>query len=154
MKCSAQISKDGKYRYDLWRTWDDKKPYCMFIGLNPSTADAVEDDPTIRRCIRFAKDWGYGGLVMANLFAFRATKPEDMKKAEDPIGEENDDHLELLAQHAGKVVASWGVNGTHHNRDKEVMTLLGSLSCLGVTKAGHPKHPLYLKADTTLVGFK
>ncbi|GHX72979.1 hypothetical protein VCSRO16_3593 [Vibrio cholerae] len=73
MKNTAELSKCRKYRYALWRTWDSDKPFAMFIGLNPSTADEKNDDPTLRRCINFAKSWGYGGVCMANLFAFRAT---------------------------------------------------------------------------------
>ena len=78
---SAEFSPDKVYRYELWRIWDEALPVCMFIGLNPSTADETVDDPTIRRCINFAKEWGYGQLVMTNLFAFRATKPAEMMRA-------------------------------------------------------------------------
>lgn len=98
MKKTAKLSDCRTYRYELWRTWDESKPYAMFIGLNPSTADETEDDPTIRRCINFAKTWGYGGLCMTNLFAYRATQPEDMKRASDPIGNKNDETLILLAK--------------------------------------------------------
>lgn len=75
MKSDAELSKCRTYRYALWRTWDESKPFAMFVGLNPSTADELEDDPTIRRCINFSKLWGYGGLCMVNLFAYRATDP-------------------------------------------------------------------------------
>ncbi len=75
MKSDAELSKCRAYRYALWRTWDESKPFAMFVGLNPSTADELEDDPTIRRCINFSKLWGYGGLCMVNLFAYRATDP-------------------------------------------------------------------------------
>ncbi|MFC1234424.1 DUF1643 domain-containing protein [Vibrio sp. F74] len=143
---SAVLSECRKYRYELWRIWDDSKPYAMFIGLNPSTADEVEDDPTIRRCINFAKDWGYGGLCMANLFAFRATQPEDMKKAKDPVGARNNDSLLSLSRSAGVVVAAWGNDGAFLGRSSEVKAVLQDLTALKVNKSGEPAHPLYIKA--------
>jgi hypothetical protein len=143
---SAEFSPCRRYRYSLWRRWDDG-PYVMFVGLNPSTADETQDDPTIRRCIGFARDWGYGGLCMANLFAFRATDPADMKAAADPVGPENDASLERLACEAGLVVAAWGVHGTHLDRARQVAAarVLGDFTVLGLTADGHPRHPLYLK---------
>ena len=90
MKTDAKLSECRKYRYALWRTWDETKPHVMIIGLNPSTADETKDDPTITRCINFAKSWGYGGVCMANLFAYRATEPTVMKGSTDPVGTEND----------------------------------------------------------------
>jgi hypothetical protein len=104
----AKFSGCRAYRYALWRTWDISKPYALFIGLNPSTADEVEDDPTLRRCIDFSKSWGYGGVYMANLFAYCATQPEVMKKAVAPIGPENDAWITQLASTAGVVIAAWG----------------------------------------------
>ncbi|MBP2698730.1 hypothetical protein C9J44_05000 [Photobacterium sp. GB-27] len=149
MKKSAVLSSCRKYRYELWRTWDDSKPYAMFIGLNPSTADETEDDPTIRRCINFAKSWGYGGLCMANLFAYRATQPEDMKRASDPIGDKNDETLILLAQNAGVIVGAWGNDGVFLNRSEDVRALISELNVLKVNKSGEPAHPLYLKSTLT-----
>lgn len=139
------------YRYALWREWIGGEGYAMFVGLNPSTADETQDDPTIRRCIAFAKAWGYAGLCMTNLFAYRATKPADMKVADDPIGTENDAHLLSLAQGAGVIVAAWGANGTHKGRDAEVRKLLPALHCLSLTKDRHPGHPLYLLKTLTPV---
>lgn len=147
MNSSARFSEDRLHRYELWRRWADG-PYCQFIGLNPSTADETLDDPTIRRCIRFAQDWGYSALCMTNIFAFRATDPMDMKKATDPIGPDNDRTLLNVAADAGIVIAAWGVHGEHLRRGKEVRRLQWSLHHLGLTKDGHPKHPLYLRADT------
>lgn len=119
--------------------------YAVFIGLNPSTADEVEDDPTIRRCMDYAKRWGYGALCVVNLFAFRATIPDDMKAYASPVGPENDRWLMDVTRRAGVVVAGWGVHGAHRQRDRDVMRLLGGkLSCLSKTKDGHPGHPLYL----------
>ena len=143
----ATLSKDRRYRYALWRRWGDG-PYLLFIGLNPSTADEYEDDPTIRRCRRFAMDWGFDALCMANLFAWRATAPTDMKAAKDPVGRDNDAWLRKLAAGAGRTVAAWGVHGGHQGRDQAVMRLVPGLHHLGLTKAGHPRHPLYLPAST------
>lgn len=137
------------YRYALWREWIGGQGYAMFVGLNPSTADETTDDPTIRRCIAFAKAWGYAGLCMTNLFAFRATDPVDMKAAADPVGPENDKHLLDLAAGAGVIVAAWGANGTHQGRAAEVRKLLPALHCLSLTKDGHPGHPLYLRKTLT-----
>lgn len=147
MKSDAKLSKCRKYRFALWRTWDETKPYAMFIGLNPSTADEVKNDPTITRCINFAKTWGYGGLCMANLFAFRATDPSEMMMASDPIGSENNEWLANLSRNAGIVVAAWGNSGNHLNRSKQVIRLLPNMHYLKMNQSGEPTHPLYLKAD-------
>jgi len=143
MKRNATLSACRRYRYVLWRVWDSSKPYAMIIGLNPSTADETEDDPTIRRCIRYAKDWGYGGLCMANLFAYRATSPADMFAAEDPIGPDNDTWIRKLAAEAGLVVGAWGNSGTVRNRSSEIRKILPSLKCLRLNGSGEPAHPLY-----------
>jgi hypothetical protein len=143
MKANATLSKCRKYRYALWRTWDDSKSYAMFIGLNPSTADETTDDPTIRRCITFARTWGYGGLCMVNLFAYRATEPSNMKTAIDPIGPENDTWLKKLAKNAGVIIAAWGNDGIFLNRSSDVKLMLPDLMCLKLNKSGEPVHPLY-----------
>lgn len=145
----AKFSPCRRYRYELWRTWDDSAPCAVFIGLNPSTADETQDDPTIRRCMRFARDWGFGRLCMLNLFAIRETDPKKMMLAEDPVGKLNDATLNRMTVGARMVVAAWGVHGEHMNRGNAVRRMLtGRLHHLGLTKAGHPKHPLYLKAST------
>lgn len=142
---SADFSHDRIYRYSLWRRWGgDCHDYAMFIGLNPSTADEIEDDPTIRRCMQFAMDWGYSGLCMTNLFAYRATDPKVMKIAVDPVGVENDQWLSECAVNAGIVIAAWGTEGRHMNRDSAVKMLIPDLHYLKITKNGHPGHPLYL----------
>ena len=147
---SATLSPCRTYRYNLWRKWADQIPgsrgYAMFIGLNPSTADETVDDPTIRRCINFAQSWGYEALCMTNLFAFRATQPNDMKAAPDPIGPENDATLLELATTAGVVVAAWGVHGSYLGRDNSVKAMIQKLRYLQLTRAGKPGHPLYLPA--------
>jgi hypothetical protein len=147
MERKTRLSECRAYRYVLWREWDTtNKTYAMFVGLNPSTADEFLDDPTIRRCVDYARRWGYGALCMANLFAFRATQPAVMKANLQPIGIDNDRWLSELAEKAGVVVAAWGVDGLHLGRDKAVETLLGDkLCCLKLTKDKHPGHPLYLK---------
>lgn len=147
IESSAEFSDDRVYRYTLWRVWE-RTDYVMFMGLNPSTADETKDDPTIRRCIGFAEDWGFGGLCMVNIFAYRATLPADMKKAKDPIGPKNDYHIALCGMRSGLNVAAWGVHGIHNGREKEIPLLLHSLCHLGLTKGGHPRHPLYLSKTT------
>lgn len=157
MKKSANISDCGKYRYTLSREWDSSRPTVLFVCLNPSTADASKDDPTIRRLVGFAKQWGYGKLWVANLFAFRATKPEDMKAARDPIGPKNDFLIQRLDEMAslsgGITVAAWGAHGNHLNRAEEVLKLLRDPYHLGLTKGGQPRHPLYLPKNVVPVKF-
>lgn len=156
----AQLSDCRKYRYALWRTWqgggrhgDPAEHHVMFIGLNPSTADETQDDPTIIRCIGFAKRWGFDGIYMLNLFAYRATSPKDLMKAEDPVGPENNSFLSMYHEPAGLNIACWGAHGVFMKRDQAVIELLGreNLSCLGITNGGQPKHPLYLKLDTKII---
>ena len=149
----AKFSADRKYRYSLERIWITRKPFVCFVGLNPSTADENLDDPTIRRCIRFSSDWGYGGLVMVNLFAFRSTNPKKLYLEDNPIGDENDKYLRLYSQHAGITVVAWGTNGEHMKRGENVIKLLTNPQWLTHTKGGHPGHPLYLKADLKPVPF-
>ncbi len=144
----AQFSPCRTWRYSLWRTWDRDKGHIMFIGLNPSTADELKDDPTVRRCINYARDWGYGGIHMLNIFAYRATDPKELRSASDPIGHENNIFLQMYSACSRMVVACWGVHGTFQNRDKQVIDLLSDLYCLGLTKNGHPKHPLYLPKNS------
>lgn len=126
--------------------------YLMVIGLNPSTADDMNDDPTIRRCIDFAKRWGYGALCMTNLFAWRATNPDDMKAQPDSIGMDNDQWLLDCADGAGLILAAWGKHGTHLHRGDLVTRLLArngfTLHALKKNGDGSPQHPLYVPAIT------
>lgn len=147
----AGFSPCRRYRYTLSRTWDAASPPLVFIGLNPSTADETTDDPTIRRCIGFARRDGFGGIVMLNLFALRSTDPAALSDASDPVGPWNDDQI-FAACKGRTVVAAWGVHGTLRGRDKVVRRLLAGvdLRCLGRTKEGNPRHPLYLRADAPL----
>ena len=148
MTRSATLSTCRQYRFELWRRWGHGA-YAMFIGLNPSTADETADDPTIRRCVGFARAWGYDAMCMTNLFAYRATLPADMKKAADPVGwEVNDRRLRHLAAEAGVVIAAWGAHGAFMDRGANVRRMLpGGLHYLRLTKDGHPGHPLYLPAS-------
>lgn len=146
----AEFSDCRTYRYLLWRIWEWQgyANQIMFIGLNPSTADETEDDPTIRQCIRFARDWGYGGLLMMNAFAFCATDPKVMAAAEDPVGPGNDEAFGYRRSQVGLIVAAWGAH-CPVERERRVCQVVGqTIHCLGRTKAGRPRHPLYLRADT------
>jgi hypothetical protein len=116
----------------------------MFIGLNPSTADETKDDPTIRRCISFAQAWGYGGLCMTNLFAYRATHPIVLREVVDSIGADNDKWLRKASKNAAILIAAWGTQGSLGKRDDAVRKMLSPLHTLRLTKDGYPEHPLYL----------
>lgn len=152
MERSAELSSCRTYRYNLWRRWGPGE-YAMFIGLNPSTADETQDDPTIRRCIGFSQAWGFKALCMTNLFAYRATNPQDMikksKEGADIIGPENTRHLVELAKEAGVVVAAWGTNGGLLGQDRVVRSIIPGLCYLFMTKSGFPGHPLYLPSKLT-----
>ena len=159
---TAVISDDGKYRYLLHRNLEELVPehdrkHLFFIMLNPSTADANNDDPTIRRCINFGKAWGYTDLYVVNLYALRATNPKELWKTDDPVGPENDKMLKSMMSAENCFVCAWGANAKP-DRVAEVMAIADKqkriLHCLGTTKSGQPKHPLYIKADQPLVEFK
>ena len=139
----AGFSRCRRYRYWLRRRWDPLLPPCAFIGLNPSIADAHTDDPTLRRCINFARDWGYGSLLMVNLFAWRATDPRELKKVADPVGARANFWLRRALSEADLVVAAWGNGGRLTYRAHAVASWLEDLQCLGVTAQGMPRHPLY-----------
>jgi hypothetical protein len=141
------------YRYSLSRVWNPNLPSVMFVGLNPSTADEQEDDPTVRRCVGFARKWKFGGLILVNLFAYRSTDPHGLLEADDPVGPGNDKHIVASARAAERVVLAWGTKGCLLDRDERVLSLLPGAHCLGVTKDGHPKHPLYLAGKTGLRPF-
>jgi hypothetical protein len=146
----ALFSRDRRYRYRLWRRWDRSLPLVAFCMLNPSTADERSDDPTIRRCIGFARDWGYGGVEIVNLFALRATDPRELRRAGDPIGRRNDAYLIEAAQRAAAVVIAWGIHGALRSRGAAGLALLSPrarLLALGWTRVGEPRHPLYLRRD-------
>jgi hypothetical protein len=159
LKSGASISACGQYRYDLERRWDPTQKPQVFIMLNPSTADASVDDPTIRRCMAFAKREGAGGIYVANLFALRATDPRELLSADDPIGAENvraiGDALLIAAIYKRPAIVAWGAHqfAKQHGLDlpRRARDIGAKLVCLGTTKDGSPRHPLYVKADAPLV---
>ena len=141
----AKYSPCKGYRYTLTRKWDAERPTIAFIGLNPSTATETHDDPTLRRCVNYARAWGAGGLVMLNLFAYRATDPREMKHHDAPVGDKNDQAIKQTCNKAFAVVAAWGNHGPHLGRSEAVLNMLQGvhLFCLGTTKENQPVHPLY-----------
>ena len=152
---SAYLSEDRTYRYSLTR---DVAPLTgqgtvSFIGLNPSTADETQDDPTIRRCIDFARRWGFARLKMLNLYAYRATNPHELWDVVDAVGPENDCTIAKVVGGSDLVICAWGCCPFLYarptiNRPRDVLALIAAPHCLGSTKAGYPRHPLYLRADT------
>lgn len=147
MQRDAVLSDCGAYRYRLTRTWDDRCRPLLYIMLNPSTADALVDDATIRVCIGRAQRLVCGGIIVVNLFAYRATQPHDMLLAADPVGPENDAHIHRALDDDPKmVIAAWGGNGNYRGRAAKVKQLCGlrrvTLHCLGTTQDGQPRHPL------------
>jgi hypothetical protein len=154
---TARISECGTYRYWLTRGWDDTRPALLFVMLNPSTADASIDDPTIRRCVGFARRDGYGSVAVANLFAYRATDPKALLTCADAVGPLNDQYLGMaLTERARRglpTVAAWGAHAPA-GRVADVLAIAPDADwrCLGVTKAGAPRHPLYVRGDQPLEG--
>ncbi|SEL86312.1 hypothetical protein SAMN05444354_10998 [Stigmatella aurantiaca] len=152
----AEFDSTNKYRYRLWRIWGNPESRVLFILLNPSTATAMKDDPTIRRCLGYARGWGYGALEVCNLFAYRATYPKHLRQAQEPIGAGNDAVIQLAVQRATTVLVAWGANGAwqgQHQRMVQMLSGLKPIYCLGLTKAGYPKHPLRLRSDLKPVLF-
>jgi hypothetical protein len=144
------FSPDRKYRYTLVHVWDQQKEMIAFIGLNPSTADENQLDPTLRRIKGYATDWGYGSFAMLNLFAYRSTDPSILYEIQDPIGPENDRYITAVSHKTNLVIACWGNHGELHNRGEDICRILKpsiSLKCLQLTKSNQPSHPLYLKKE-------
>jgi hypothetical protein len=148
---SAIFSEDRTRRYELRRTWGTDPRVC-FCMLNPSLADETELDPTVRRCVGFARAWGMGGLVVVNLFSIVSPDPKVLVTHPDPVGSENDSHILRMAKASKLVICAWGAFPEARERGIKVAEMLRAAGvvthCLGKTKAGYPKHPLYLKADT------
>jgi hypothetical protein len=154
---TAIISPDEHYRYWLVRLWAND-PVAVFVMLNPSTADAVDDDPTIRRCVDFANRWGCGGLIVVNLFAYRATSPRDLVMADidsDVYGPDNELHqtnaLNIAKKYNAPIICGWGKDGDVNEAGRKFYEQHSTdyhLQCLGVNSDGSPKHPLYLSAQT------
>jgi len=146
----ASFSSCRRWRYLLWRRWDAARPVANFLMLNPSTADEFRLDPSCTRARRYAERWGFGALIVTNLFAWRATDPREMKAAPEPIGRANDRAIMRAAREAALVVCAWGNHGAHLERSGRVLQLLRGagvkLHALRLTGAGEPAHPLYLPA--------
>jgi len=159
MQANCNFSEDRRYRYTLTRVWAEENLLnCVFIGLNPSTADEQKDDPTIRRCIGFAKYWGCGSLTMLNLFAIRSTDPTLLYRPEiEPIGRENDRFIIDRCLLAHYVVCAWGHHGVRGGRSKYVQRMINEAGItsfhLGLTASGEPKHPLYLRKELQPIPF-
>ena len=148
----AEYSDCEKFRYSLTRIWDSAGRKALFVMLNPSTATEVQNDPTVERCERRARHMGFGAFRVCNIFAFRATDPKDMRAAHDPNGPLNDAAIKDAAHWADQIICAWGTHGEHLMRGPAVEDLLRStqfpLYHLGLSKAGHPKHPLYISYET------
>ncbi|HKN57138.1 MAG TPA: DUF1643 domain-containing protein [Amycolatopsis sp.] len=155
---SAVLSDDGVYRYHLSRTWDARSPRLAWLMLNPSTADALVDDPTIRRCMRFARDWMFGGIEVVNLFAYRATKPAELERCPvDVVGPDNYEWIRQTAERCPVFVLAWGA---HKQATPLVvgnaLAAIGTRSKLyqlGSTASGAPRHPLYVKANVVALPY-
>lgn len=154
----AVFSADKVYRYRLERTWGTSGTHATWIMLNPSTADALADDPTIRRCIAFTKAWGLDGLIVVNLFALRSADPRQIRRHRDPEGPANDRFIADALHPWSVVVAAWGADRMADAREQEVLAIVAEkaagAACLGVTKAGYPRHPLYVRSDAELVSYE
>lgn len=138
----------GRYRWLLGRRWDRHLPWVVVVGLNPSIADGAVDDPTTRRCIGLARRWGFGGVLLANLYAWRSTDPRGLRDAADPVGRHADRWLEAARRVAPVAVAAWGNHGLGARADAVIAD--GAWHVLGVTAQGAPRHPLYVPGDTSL----
>lgn len=145
---TANYSDCERYRYDLTRIWDTEGQRVAFVMLNPSTATEVQNDPTVERCERRARTLEYGAFRVCNIFAWRDTDPKKMRKAKDPVGPHNDHAITDACNWADCVVCAWGTHGEHLQRGPQVEVLMRAtgkpLYHLGLSKAGHPKHPLYI----------
>lgn len=154
----ALLSDCGRYRYILSREWDTARPKLNWIMLNPSTADARMDDPTIRRCMSLAEGWGYGGIVVTNLFALRSPDPAVLFHDADPVGILNDSAIVTAALECKAHIAAWGIHGPLHARDLAVFKILTEhplrlpIKCLALTKGGRPRHPLYYPSRNAFTG--
>jgi hypothetical protein len=156
VKMTAQFDRTRRYRFSLHRVWRPELQLATFVMLNPSTADHLKNDPTITRCINLARFWGFGGINVVNLFAYRTSSPAHLREIANPVGKENDRHIESNAFNAAKVILGWGNHGSWLARNEEVLELLSDfdLWCIGSNKSGHPKHPLYSATNAVLQKFE
>lgn len=153
---SAQFDRTGRYRFSLHRFWSGELEAATMVMLNPSTADHLRNDPTISRCIQLSRSWGFGSVNIVNLFAYRTSSPAHLRSIRRPVGKANDSHILEQCNNAGKIIVAWGNHGSFLERDKEVLELLSpfDLWCIGQTKSGQPKHPLYAPGDVRLQRFQ
>jgi len=153
-RATARFDGTGRYRYELTRAWGDG-PLACWIMLNPSTADATRDDPTIRRCVAFSRDRGFGSLVVVNLFALRATRPGELASARDPVGPGNDGAISRAVRRSDEVVVAWGRHAALLSRGERLLRMLAGtrLLALGVNRDATPRHPLYVRASTSFIRF-
>jgi hypothetical protein len=146
------LDKKRKYRYMLVRQWGARNDnFINFVLLNPSTANEIVDDPTIKACTMFAQNLGFDGFYVTNLFAFRTKSPKILKQSENPVGNKNNEFIKKYAHKSKLVVAAWGNHGNFLNRDKEVLEILSNIKavyCFSITRLGNPKHPLYINRNT------
>ncbi len=153
----AIFDRSGKYRYLLWRSLGEGRGNLVFVMLNPNKADEERDDPTIRRCASFAKDWGFKRLEVVNLFALIAREPRDLMRSRQPVGILNDSYLIEAMDRASLIIAAWGNYGGHLERSTAVLDLASSrghrLKCLALNACGEPRHPLYMPASATPLDF-
>ncbi len=147
MQALADFSPCRRYRFALWRRWTGG-PQVLCVMLNPSTADEAGDDPTIRRCVAFARSWGFGATAVGNLFAFRTPSPAVLRSAPRPVGDDNDDWLSRPRSESDRVVAAWGDHGRFPGRAAAVRAAMPRPHHLGLTRRGEPRHPLDLHAST------
>jgi hypothetical protein len=147
MQSQAYFSPCRRYRFALERRWSEG-PQVLSVMLNPSTADEVENDPTIRRCLGLARLWGFGALAAGNLFAYRTPSPPALRSAPLPVGAQNDHWLQRLRAESHLAIAAWGNHGRFLGRSAAVTAALKPLHILGMTKLGEPRHPLYVPAQT------
>jgi hypothetical protein len=156
-KSHAVFSDNGIYRYWLHRSWFTGKGWTVFIMLNPSTADAYQNDPTVRRCVGFAQLWGSRGVVIVNVYGAKATDPENLFKMQDPIGPQNDIFIHAACRLAPRVICAWGAHELVRRRLYKVINIIHDMKatpvCLALTKAKCPQHPLYVRADAHLEPF-
>ena len=145
MISKASLSRDQKYRYSLSRIWEEHKECVLFIGLNPSMADAKSDDPTIRRLIGFAQRWGFGGMHVCNLYAYRTPDPKELFKVAYPIGKYNYRYIKKMRKEARITVLIYGNDGRRFDRHEKILKQIDKPYCIKVSKGGMPMHPLYLK---------
>lgn len=152
----ATFSRCKRYRYQLVRRWEGGAGRCVIVGLNPSTADAQIDDPTIRRCMCFARDWGFNELIMVNLFAYRTPHPSHLKKCDSPVGPGNRRALRRACESAKRVVVAWGVHGTYLDQAAKFSAIgrAQPLYCFGLSKNHQPLHPLYQRRDAVLKRYR